>query len=112
MSTLSGTIQGFADGSAVSSLYYAPLGVASDAGGNLFVMDSGNARIRRINWLTMNVSTVAGNGFQDEHDGVGTDAHFYYPFGLAILNGSLLVVDNSAWTVRRIGMLSCFPYLI
>ena len=37
-------------------------GVAADAAGNLFVSDSGNNRIRRVDGATGVVSTIAGNG--------------------------------------------------
>ena len=40
--------QGFADGPAVSSLFNTPRDMASDAGGNIFVADTFNSRIRRI----------------------------------------------------------------
>lgn len=44
-----------------------PVGIASDAGGNLYVADAGNHRVRRI--LTrggdaIGIETVVGNGFQ------------------------------------------------
>lgn len=35
-------------------------GLALDAGGNLFVADSGNASVRRIDALTGTITTVAG----------------------------------------------------
>jgi sugar lactone lactonase YvrE len=37
-------------------------GVAADAAGNLFISDSGNNRIRKVDAATGTVSTIAGNG--------------------------------------------------
>ena len=44
----------------------APNGVAVDAAGNLFIADSGNHRIRRVDAGTNFISTVAGNGTRGE----------------------------------------------
>ena len=59
---MAGSTQGFADGHAMSAMFDGPSDVASDAGGNIFVADYDNSRIRRIDWITRNVSTVAGGG--------------------------------------------------
>ena len=106
VSTLAGSTQGFTDGTALSSMFYSPSGVAADAGGNMFVTDFSNNRIRRIDWSTRLVSTVAGNGVAAEVNGVGTAAQFSSPYGLAMLNGAIWVADWSGGTVRRIGMMS------
>ena len=99
---------GFLDGAALSSRFYNPDGVAADDGGNVFVADYNNNRIRRIDWSTRIVSTVAGNGTSAEMDGVGTATSFKSPYGLAILNGSIWVADSWGGTVRRIGMVTSF----
>jgi sugar lactone lactonase YvrE len=48
VSTLAGNFFGFADGSANTAQFYAPVGVAIDPNGIIYVSDSGNSRIRII----------------------------------------------------------------
>jgi len=50
VSTLAGSIWGFRDGSGTSAQFNNPTGVAVDAEGNVYVADSDNHRIRRIEW--------------------------------------------------------------
>ena len=50
------------------SLQY-PEGVAVDSGGDIFIADDGNNRIREVNHATGVITTVAGNGTQ----GIGGD---------------------------------------
>ena len=103
MTTLTGGSQGYVDGPAVSAQFFEPTGVAADIGGNVFVSEWGNNRIRRIDWLTRMVSTVAGNGNTTELDGTGTTAQFNSPYGLTTANGSIWAVDYNGGTVRSIG---------
>ena len=49
------------DGPATAAQFEYPLGVAADAQGNVFITDSGNARIRKVDVAGI-VTTVAGNG--------------------------------------------------
>lgn len=67
LSTVAGTgVQGFVGdgGVATSCQLNAPLDVRSDAGGNLWITDTGNQRIRAV--LASNISTVAGGGFGND----------------------------------------------
>jgi uncharacterized protein (TIGR03437 family) len=48
-------------GQANQARLYGPTGVAVDAAGNVYIADSGNARVRMID-LNGNISTIAGNG--------------------------------------------------
>ena len=100
----SGIPLGFLDGAALSSQFRWLDGVAADAGGNIFVADYNNNAIRRIDWSSRMVSTVAGNGTSAEIDGVGTATSFISPYGLAISNDSIWVADSHGGTVRRIGI--------
>lgn len=50
------------DGAAVSSRLFGPIGVAVDAGGLLYIADSGNHRVRRVDAGTGIITTVAGDG--------------------------------------------------
>ena len=105
MTTLAGSTTVFVDGLAVSAQLYRPSRLASNACGHVFVADSYNFRIRRIDWISKIVSTVAGNGNSAELDGVGTATKFIVPSGLVIFNGSIWVTDYNGGSVRHIGMI-------
>lgn len=50
--------------SAASASLSLPLGLAADASGDLYIVDSSNQRIRRIDALTGEIRSLAGNGMQ------------------------------------------------
>ncbi len=65
------TIAGPADGSdgfagdggpALAAKFSSPLGIIADSGGNIFVADADNHRVRRIDAVTGNIETYAGGG--------------------------------------------------
>ncbi len=107
VSTLAGLagIWGNADGTNSNARFFEPEAVVVDGSGNLYVADSGNNSIRKLtpsgtNWV---VTTVGGSaaGLSGFADGVGTNALFCYPSGLAIDNlGYLFVADSGNNTVR------------
>jgi sugar lactone lactonase YvrE len=97
---------GFAgDGSAATSasLGY-PSGVVVDSLGNLYIADSYNARIRKVNPSGI-ISTFAGTGTSgySGDGGQAVNAKLNSPRGLALdLAGNLYVVDSGNSTVRKI----------
>ena len=95
-------VSGYADGTASAAMFYGASGLASDSVGNVFVADLGNNRVRRIDWVSRNVTTVAGSGVATSFDGVGVAATLNIPLYLAIFNGSLIV--STSGFVRLIGM--------
>jgi sugar lactone lactonase YvrE len=116
----SGT-RGAADGAAGAASFSNPQGVALDSKGNLWVADSGNHTIRRINLATGVVNTVAGQaGVPGTADGEGGSARFNAPAGIAVevesavqalqrqLQGtppppvSVIVADSGNGVVRRV----------
>jgi len=99
----SGTL-GDSDGLATAAQFAFPYGVAVDGGGNIFVADWANHRIRRIESGTWNVATVAGSGLLGFADGVGALAQFNAPAGIALDNtGNFLIVADAAnQRIRRI----------
>src|SRR5581483_8730670 len=84
-----------------------PCGLASDVAGNLYVADSRNHDIRKID-LRGNVTTLAGNGMDETADGTGGPngtASFVNPYGLSIdHSGQLYVADAAASLIRRIDL--------
>lgn len=104
VSTLAGGQQGFADGSAAQARFDAPMGVAVDAHGRVFVADTWNDRIRVIE-PDGQVRTLAGGSGPGHADGVGEQARFDTPVAVALDNqGRLLVADFHNNAVRRLHM--------
>ena len=91
--------RGFANGT--NATFSAPLALALDPAGNLYVADSANHLIRKITPAGV-VSTFAGTGgVSGSRD--GTDARFNTPSGLACDSaGNLYVADTNNNTIRKI----------
>ena len=81
--TVAGGERGFADGVGGAARFNAPSGLAIDAGGTLFVADTGNNAIRRMT-PDGTVSTIAGDGSHGYRDGPGAQAQFNGPIGVAV----------------------------
>jgi DNA-binding beta-propeller fold protein YncE len=97
-------VPGFADGDGKNARFRKPTGLAlSPDGRSLFVADTDNNRVRRIDLATGKVETVAGSGDIASQDGPGSDASFDQPIGLvADSNGTLYVTEFGGNRVRRI----------
>ncbi|MGB7068251.1 MAG: hypothetical protein WBD22_02040 [Pyrinomonadaceae bacterium] len=94
--TLSGSVQGFADGAALVARYDTPCGIALLDDSRAIVADSGNGRIRLVN-SNGTASTLAGNGTIEVKDDFLSSASFFRPVSVAVLNdGSIYVADGNA----------------
>ncbi len=87
-------------------------GVAIDAAGNLYIADGGHHTIRKVTPGGV-VSTIAGKADQPgTADGVGTDAQFNTPDGIAVdTAGNVFVADRRNHSIRKItpaGVVSTF----
>ncbi|KQQ96453.1 NHL repeat-containing protein [Massilia sp. Leaf139] len=104
VSTLAGDGQpGYADGQGRAARFNAPVGVAVDARGNVYVADTYNDRIRRIA-PDGSVSTVAGGARPGNADGPAAGASFDTPSAVAVdKDGNLFVADTGNNALRRIG---------
>jgi sugar lactone lactonase YvrE len=92
----------FADGKGGGARFCSPRGVAVDESGNVFVADSKNNRIRKIT-ATGNVTTFAGSGIEGHADGLGKEASFNKPHGVAIDgSGNVYVSDRFNHSIRKI----------
>ena len=92
-------------GAATSAQLYEPLGVALDGAGNLFIADTYNERIRRVDAATQVINTVAGNGgFSSGGDGgPATSAALSAPWHVVVDGaGNLFIADGRNNRVRRV----------
>lgn len=94
-------VSGNADGPGPEARLNGPVGVAVGRDGRIFVADSYNDRILEID-AGGRVRTIAGGG-PGLRDGLGTEALFDTPCGLAVTpDQSLLVADTGNNRVRRV----------
>jgi DNA-binding beta-propeller fold protein YncE len=104
VTTLAGTGEaGYADGAASESRFDAPVGVAVDADGQVYVADTYNDRIRLIT-RDGQVRTIAGTGEAGATDGDAlTAARFDTPCALAVSDaGELFIADTGNNRIRKL----------
>ena len=90
---------------ATASSIFLPFGIAVDAGGNLYIADSSNDRIRKVDATTNLMSTIAGNGNvgSSGDGGLATLASLNLPSSVAIDGaGNVYFADSSNNAVRRV----------
>ena len=81
-----------------------PTGIALDAQGNLYIADRGNHRIRRVDAVSKQISTIAGDGTAayGGDNGPATGAQFNNPNDVAVdALGNVYVADQNNHRVRR-----------
>lgn len=102
VSTFAGSgTPGTRDGVGPAAEFNAPLAVALDAQGTLFVTD-GSARVRQIT-AGGAVRTAAGSGVPGYADGPAASAQFQHPYGLAVdAQGRVYVADQVDNRIRKI----------
>ena len=91
-------------GAATNASLNQPNSVAVDALGNLFIADSGNSVIRRVDTNGL-ITTVAGNGTTgySGDGGAATNASFDDPTGVAVdALGNLLIADSHNSLIRQV----------
>jgi sugar lactone lactonase YvrE len=102
VTTLAGSVEGFADGVGGAAAFHTPSGLACDAEGNIYVADTGNHAIRKISPQGV-VTTLAGNGTAGFRDGLGAQAQFNGPIGVAVdASGDVYVADTYNDRIRVI----------
>ncbi|MGV8042055.1 MAG: PKD domain-containing protein [Thermoanaerobaculaceae bacterium] len=105
VTTLAGQpgVFGSADGPGAFATFRNPYGVAVDAHGVTYVTDSSNHTIRAIapDGTVRTVAGLAGRGGRT--DGLGSEARFRRPRGIAIAaDGTLWVADTGNCLIRRV----------
>jgi sugar lactone lactonase YvrE len=99
-------------GPALSAQLAAPRGICLDSGGNLYLADRWNNRVRKI--AGNNISTIAGNGLANfgGDGGPASSAQLSYPDGVAVDNaGNVYISDllnNRVRMVTSTGTISTF----
>jgi hypothetical protein len=119
VTTLAGSgVRGFQDGALATAQFRNPQDVAVDSTGVVYVADTDNHRIRKIDPTTKLVTTLAGDGQEGYRDGAAMTARFSFPTGIAVWEDSdnkvvLYVADTGNHRIRKIvdGVVSCFAGL-
>ncbi len=100
-------------GPATTASLNAPSGLAIDRTGALYIADTGNHVVRRVDSTGM-ITTIAGTGSAGYagDSGPATAAALHAPMGIAVdRNGNLFVADSANHAIRRItadGTISTF----
>ena len=89
-------------GPGVQAQLNGPQGVAVDTAGNLYIADTLNSRIRKLN--SAGIQTVAGNGIvgYSGDGGPATSAELAGPTGLAVDLAGSIYVSNGSSNIRKI----------
>ena len=83
-----------------------PYDVVADQSGNLYISDTGNRRIRKLDTSTDLISTVIGNGVVGASDGPVNGPVLSEPRGLFLLSDKLYVADSGSNRVMLVEALS------
>ena len=91
--------------SAAQASLSGPSSVTVDAGGNLYIADTNNHRIRRVGSDGV-ITTVAGSGLYGftGDEGLATQARLASPQGVVVdANGNFYIADTNNHRIRRVG---------
>jgi sugar lactone lactonase YvrE len=92
------------NGAATNATLYTPTGVAVDSTGNLYIADSNNQRIRRVN-ASGTITTIAGDGTAGYtgDNGPATSATLNKPAAVVVdSTGNLYIADTGNDVIRMI----------
>jgi sugar lactone lactonase YvrE len=98
---------GLVDGTLAQARFNNPWGIlASPDGTKLYVADTGDHVIREIDLTAGTVSTIAGSGGWGFVDGVGNQAEFKEPTGLAFdaTGNNIFITDFEAEAIRELNL--------
>lgn len=95
---------GDVDGGVGTSRLQHPLGVTGTEDGTIYIADTYNSRIKRIDPETKTTTTVYGLAQAGFRDGGADEAQFYEPGGLDYADGKLYVADTNNHAIRVIDL--------
>jgi len=102
VATIAGTVAGHRDGPGNVARFRYPRGLDVDGQGVLYVADTNNHRIRRVE-PNGQTSTIAGNGNTGFGDGAAATARFNYPWDVVMdSGGTLWIGDRNNVKVRKL----------
>ncbi len=106
ISTVAGTSAGFSGdgGAATSAQINSPFGVGVDSAGNIYIGDTGNQRIRKVD-TSGNISTIGGTGSAGSggDGGAATAAQINTPMQVVVNSaGEVYFVDYGNSRIRKI----------
>lgn len=106
VTTLAGRpgVAGGENGAGINATFRSPEGIAVDGNGNVYVADTGNHAIRRINALGIVTTVVGSIGNQGTTNGQGPNARLRFPRGVAVnaLGTVMFIADSGNHTLRRV----------
>jgi sugar lactone lactonase YvrE len=93
------------NGVATSANLKYPSGVALDSSGNIYIADTGNNRIRKVD-TSGTITTVAGNSLSGGYSGDGgpaASASIWAPTGVALdSSGNIYIADSANNCIRKV----------
>ncbi len=92
-------------GAATNAVINTPWSVAVDSAGNIYIADTDNHRIRKVNSSTGIITTVAGNGVSgfSGDNGPATSANLSYPQSVAVDSaGNIYIADHNNGRIRKV----------
>jgi hypothetical protein len=95
-------------GTGTTARFHYPTGLTTDGASFLYVTDTLNNDVRKINASTGETTLVAGGNFLLSNSGVGStdaigdSARFHLPYGITTDGTNLYVTDTYNYTVRKI----------
>ncbi len=89
---------------AIEACLAGPSGLAIDPDGHLYIADTFNGRIRRVDAETGLITTVAGDGGEYRYQGLANEfsTSLSRPYGIAVNSeGHLLITDSDSHLIRK-----------
>jgi trimeric autotransporter adhesin len=107
ITTVAGTVgegRGLGDNGPATEAYFYCTGVAVDSAGNIYIADSGQHRIRKVD-TSGTITTVAGNGEwgRPANNVPATETGLMQPAGVAVDNaGNIYIADESSHQIYKV----------